>query len=104
MHFVLLAMHTADSCPTSNGKTRELLLRTAPKIPTIAERAGVKIVAGPFVNREHMTTVIVEAEKSENVDRLLVETRLGHWNNVRVLPSIPMEEGIKEVEAQTPIF
>ena len=104
MHFVLLAMHSADSCPTSNSKTRELLLKTAPEIPSIAEKAGVKIVAGPFVNREHMTVVIVEAERSESVDRFLLETRLGHWNSVRVLPSLTMEEGIKEVQAQTPIF
>jgi hypothetical protein len=104
MHFVLLAHHTADSCPTSNASTRELLLNTAPHIPDIAQRAGVKILAGPFVNREHTTTVIVEADKAENVDQFLMETRLGHWNNVRVLPSLTMEEGIEEVKTQTPIF
>lgn len=104
VHFVLLAVHNADVCPTSNSKTRELLLKTAPEIPSIAERAGVKIVAGPYVNREHTTVVIVEAERSEDVDRFLVETRLPQWNSVRVLPSLPMEEGIKEVQEQTPLF
>jgi uncharacterized protein with GYD domain len=104
VHFVLLATHTADVCPTSNSKTKELLLEIGPKIPSIADKAGVNIVAGPFVNREHTVVVIVEADKADNVDNFLVESRLGHWNNVRVLPSLPMEEGMKEVEAQAPIF
>jgi hypothetical protein len=47
MHFVLLATHTADVCPLSNSKTRDLMLQTAPQIPDIAERNGVTMVAGP---------------------------------------------------------
>lgn len=104
MHFVLLATHTPDSCPTCNSKTRELLLKIAPEMPSIAQKSGVRFVAGPFVNREHTVVLIAEADKSENVDRFLVESRIGHWNSVRILPSITLEEGIKEVQAQTPIF
>jgi hypothetical protein len=36
MHFVLLAEHMAEVCPTSNATTRDLLLQTAPEIPNIA--------------------------------------------------------------------
>jgi len=104
VHFVLLASHTAEVCPTSNAKTKELMLQIGPEIPSIAQKAGVEIVAGPFVNREHMVVLIVEAEKSENVDSFLVESRLGHWNSVRVLPSLPIEEGMKDVQEGTPIF
>lgn len=104
MHFVLLATHSPDICPTSNSKTREILLQTAPEIPNIAERSGVKIVAGPYVNREHITVLIVEADRAEDVDRFLVEARLPQWNSVRVLPSLPMEQGLKEVQEQTPVF
>ncbi len=104
MHFVLLASHTAEVCPTSNAKTRDLMLQIGPEVPNLAEKAGVNIVAGPFVNREHMVVLIVEADKSENVDSFLLESRLSHWNNVRVLPSLPIEEGMKEVQEGTPIF
>jgi hypothetical protein len=33
-----------------------------------------------------------------------MESRLPHWNRVRVLPSLTMEEGLTDIEAQTPIF
>jgi hypothetical protein len=104
VHFVLLASHTADVCLTSNAKTRDLMLQVGPEIPSIAEKAGVNIVAGPLVNREHLVVLIVEAEKSESVDSFLVESRLAHWNSVRVLPSLTIEEGMKDVQEGKPIF
>jgi uncharacterized protein with GYD domain len=104
MHFVLLASHTPESCPTSNAKTKELLLEVAPRVQGIAETAGVKIVAGPYVNREHMIVTVVDAGDSESVDRFLVESRLSHWNSVRVLPSLSMEDGMAEIRNQPAIF
>lgn len=104
MHFVLLAEHSAEVCPTSNSKTREALLQVAPQIPSIAESAGVKIVAGPYVNREHVTVAVLEADKADNVDRFIFETRLNQWNSVRVLPSLPMAEGLAQLQEQPAMF
>jgi uncharacterized protein with GYD domain len=70
----------------------------------IAETAGVKIVAGQYVNREHLIVTVVDAGDSESVDRFLVESRMSHWNSVRVLPSLSMEEGMAEIRNQPAIF
>ncbi|MEV1081286.1 hypothetical protein AB0I98_24040 [Streptomyces sp. NPDC050211] len=104
MHFVLLATHDPEVCPTANAATRDLMLKTAPDLPNLAQKAGVDVVAGPFVNREHTIVAVVQSDKVENVDRFLMDARLPQWNRVRVLPSLTMEEGISEIEAQTPIF
>ena len=104
MHFVLLAEHTAEVCPTSNAKTRDLLLQTAQDIPNIAQRNGVTIVAGPLVNREHLVVVVVEGDRPEAIDRFLVESRLPQWNSVRILPSLSIEDGMKDVQESTPLF
>jgi uncharacterized protein with GYD domain len=104
MHYVILANHTAEVCPTSNAKTKKLLLDLAPQIPAIAGKHGVNIVAGPYANREHTAVVIVEAARSEALDSFLVDTRLAHWNQVHIIPSIPMEETMKELEEGTSLF
>jgi hypothetical protein len=101
MLFVLLSEHAAEVCPLSNAKTRDLLLQMAPNIPKIAQQNGVTIVAGPFVNREHLVVSVVEADRSESVDEFLRETRLAQWNSVRILPSLSMEEGLKEIQEST---
>jgi hypothetical protein len=104
VHFVLLAEHTAEVCPMSNSKTRDLMIEMGPQIPGVAESSSVNIIAGPYVNREHIAVVIVEAETADAVDRFIVDSRLGQWNSVRVLPSLPIQEAMQEVQAQTPIF
>jgi hypothetical protein len=104
VHFVLLAEHTAEVCPTSNSKVRDMLLEVGPQIPNFAEGAGVKIVAGPYVNREHVTVVVVEADKADEVDRFLTDSRLNQWNSVRVLPSLPIEQAMGQLQEQPPLF
>jgi hypothetical protein len=35
---------------------------------------------------------------------LLVETRLHQWNQLRILPSLPLQEVMKEVQEGTSLF
>lgn len=104
MHFVILGVHNPETCPTSNAKTRALLLETGPQIPAIAEKHGVRIVAGPFVNREHTTVIVVEANGGEDLDAFLWEARLPQWNSMRILPSKTMEEGVREINSAAALF
>lgn len=104
MHYVLLASHGPEICPTANAKTREMVLKRTPEIPALAKRLGVNLVAGPFVCREHLSVVVVESAKAEAVDQFISESGLAQWNSVRVLPSLTLEEGMKEMNAMKPIF
>jgi hypothetical protein len=104
MHFVLLGTHTADVCPLSNSKTRDLMIQTAPQMPDIADRNGVSMVAGPFVSDEHLVVTIVEADTAEKVHQFLSDSRLNQWNTVRVVPSVTVQEGMKEIQEGTPLF
>ena len=104
MHYVILGEHSAEVCPTSNATTRELLLEIGPQIPKIAEQNGVNIVSGPFVNREHTTVLIVESDRAEAVDTFLVQARLPQWNRVRVIPSLPMADAMRDVAEGTSLF
>jgi uncharacterized protein with GYD domain len=104
VHYILLATHSAEVCPTSNAAMRKLLTEMGPKIPGIAEKVGVTIVAGPYVNREHLTVAIVESDDAEKVDRFIVEARLAQWNTVRILPSKSIQEGMAELADQPAIF
>jgi hypothetical protein len=104
MHFVVLGTHSPETCPLSNAKIKALLLDIGPQIPNLAKQHGVNIVAGPFVNREHMTVVIAETERAEDLDAFLEASRLHQWNQLHILPSFPMEEGMRDVQEATPVF
>jgi hypothetical protein len=83
---------------------KEMLLKRAPEIPELAKRLGVKFITGPLVSREHLSVVVVEAAKAEAIDQFISESGLAQWNSVRVLPSLTLEEGMKEVAASKSIF
>jgi hypothetical protein len=104
MHFVVLASHSPEICPTSNAKTKAMVLELAPQFPGIAQKHGVNIVAGPYVNREHLAVVIVDSERAEGLDDFLADSRLAQWNQVHILPSIPLQEGLTEIQEGTSLF
>jgi uncharacterized protein with GYD domain len=104
MHFVILGTHSPEVCPTSNAKTKALLLEVAPQVSDIAQKHGVNIVAGPFANREHTLVVIAETDRAEALDSFLVESRLPQWNQVRILPSVPMQDAMQELQETTTLF
>jgi hypothetical protein len=80
------------------------LLKTAPEIPGMAQKHDVTLVAGPFVNRQHLTFVVVEADRAEQVDSFIHEARLDQWNQVRVIPSMPMEDIMGEAADSPALF
>jgi hypothetical protein len=47
---------------------------------TLPPQHVVNIVAGPYFNREHMTVVIVETERGDDLDAFLEASRLHQWN------------------------
>jgi hypothetical protein len=104
VHFILLGTHSAEVCPLSNSKTRDLMLQTAPQMPDIAERNGVSMVAGPYVSDEHLVVTVVETDDAEKVHQFLADSRLSQWNTVRVVPALTVQEGMKEIQEGTPLF
>ncbi|WP_300608216.1 hypothetical protein [Trebonia sp.] len=104
MHFVVLGTHSAEVCPTSNAKTKALLQEIAPQVSTLAEKHGVTIVAGPFANREHTLVVIVETDRADALDSFIVDSRLAQWNRVRILPSVPMQQAMQELQETASLF
>jgi len=104
MHYVVMGDHSAEVCPMSNAKTKALLLEVGPQIPKIAEKHNVTIVAGPFVSREHTAVIILETARAEDLDAFLLETRLPQWNRLHIMPSISIEEGMKEVAEGVSLF
>lgn len=101
MHFVVIGTHSAEVCPTSNATTRAMLMEIGPQIPKLAEKHGVKLVAGPYVNREHVTVTVAETDSAEALDAFLYASRLHQWNQLRILPSHTMEQGMKEIAEET---
>lgn len=104
-YFVKLE-HSPDQCPSSNSKVRERVLKGHPEIPALAQKLGVKFLAGPLViGAEHLSIAVVEAEKIEAVQEFITRAGLSQWNTVQVASAQSLEESLKDLEkAPPPIY
>ena len=48
--------------------------------------------------------MIVETDSAEALDSFVVESRLAQWNQVRILPSVPMQTAMQELQEATMLF
>ena len=104
MFFLVLADHQPDMCPLTNSKVREQVLKLVPEWHESAKKLGVKLLAGPIVNNEHMVVCIAEASDIETLDEFINQSGMQQWNNVRVIPSTPIEDAIKKYAHVEPLF
>ncbi|MCZ0980725.1 hypothetical protein O1L60_21835 [Streptomyces diastatochromogenes] len=51
-----------------------------------------------------MIVVVVRADEAESVDRFLRESHFDQFNVADVIPSLPLEEGLGEIQSAAPIF
>ena len=101
--FVLRLNHSSDQCPRANTKVREHVQSLGPRIPQIAEKAGVKVVIGPLIlASEHESVVVVEADRVEAVDDFVTQAGLTHWNAVRVSLAQPLADALADLSSVPP--
>jgi hypothetical protein len=48
--------------------------------------------------------VIAETDRAEALDDFLVDSRLAQWNQVHILPSRSLQEGLTEIQEGTSLF
>ncbi len=104
MFFLVLADHPPNMCPLTNSKVREQVLKLVPEWQSLAKRVGLKFLAGPLVNNEHMVVCVVDTPDVETLDEFINQSGMHQWNNVKVIHSTPIEDAIKRYDDVEPLF
>jgi hypothetical protein len=102
--FVIVTTHSSDQCPTANAKIRQLVTADPTAMMKLAEKLGVKMIAGPYVGVGHRGFSVVEAPKVEAVYDLAMQSGLVQWNSVDIVPVQHQEQGLKEAARLKPIY
>lgn len=101
--YALRASHTSDQCPITNAKVRALVEKTAPEMPKLAEKLGIKFVVGPLVlGAEHEAIAVLEAENVEAINDFILQSGMAQWNSIRVTMATPMGTALGELSSLPP--
>jgi hypothetical protein len=102
--FAVIAEHPPELCPTSNGKTREMMRVGAPQIPQLAEQLGVEIVTLRVFGPDHVVLVVVEAESIDAVRDFMFQSRLIQWHTTNIYATYSLEEALARADNLEAIF
>ena len=102
--FAVIAEHPPDLCPTSNAKTRQIMIEGAGQIPQLAEQLGLNIVTLRIFGPDHIILAVVEADDIDAVRDFAFQSRLMQWNTVKIHATYSMEEALGLIENAEPIF
>ncbi|MBI2819176.1 MAG: hypothetical protein HYX73_04285 [Acidobacteria bacterium] len=104
MQFVIIARHTPELCPTSNGKIRQLMKQGSKEIPDVAKKLGVKIISMNVFGPEHEVLAVVEADGIEPVREFVMQSRLVQWNTIAIHATWSLDEALARADALPTIF
>lgn len=104
MQFVVVAEHSPQLCPTSNGMTRGLLRQGAGELPALASKLGVNLVTTRVYGPDHIILSVVDAADIEQVREFVFQSQLAQWNTVKINATWSMEEALEKAEALPAIF
>ncbi len=101
--YVVRLVHSSDQCPSSNSKIRERVTKGEQEIPRLAEKLGIRFIAGPLlIASEHEAIAVLESDTPEAVQEFIFQSGLMQWNTVRVSPAKPLQDVMKDFEKMPP--
>ncbi len=104
MQFVVVAEHSPQLCPTSNGMTRNLLRKGADELPALASKLGVNLLTIRVYGPDHIILAVADAADIEQVREFVFQSQLAQWNTVKINATWSMEEALEKAEALPAIF
>jgi len=102
--FALIAEHPPELCPTSNAQTRQILKQGVSQIPQLAEQLGVEIGTLRIFGPDHIILAVVESEDIDSVRNFALQSRLMHWNTVKIHATYSIEEAVSMIDEVETIF
>ena len=100
--FGVFAIHSPESCPLNNAKSKELFLKIDDKLKTIATKYGISKIVGFYMSvLEHEWVIIVEAANAHDIETVCIEAGISAFNTVKIVPLNNFDVVMKRIKGAT---
>ena len=97
--FGVFAVHSPESCPLNNEKSKKIFKEMKKKIETNISRFNVKRVVAFYMSvLEHQWVIILEAENAHDIEELSIAVGISSYNTVKIVPLRYFDDVIKKLE------
>ena len=97
--FGVFAVHSPESCPLNNEKSKKIFKEMKKKIETNISRFKVKKVVAFYMSvLEHQWVIILEAENAHDIEELSIAVGISSYNTIKIVPLRYFDDVIKKLE------
>lgn len=100
MLFGIFAVHSPESCPLNNDKSREMFLQIQEKIEANLASYKVSKILGFYMSvLEHEWIIILDADNSHDIEKLCIEVGISSVSTVKIVPMNMYSDAIKKMKS-----
>lgn len=98
MLFGIFAVHSPESCPLNNEKSKEMFLQIQDKIESNLAKFNVTKIIGFYMSvLEHEWIIILDAGNSHDIEKLCIEVGISSVSTVKIVPMNYYTDAIKKM-------
>ncbi|MFQ5782995.1 MAG: hypothetical protein ACE5GR_08105 [Nitrosopumilus sp.] len=98
MLFGIFAVHSPESCPLNNEKSKEMFLQIQDKIESNLTKFNITRIIGFYMSvLEHEWIIILDAQNSHDIEKLCIEVGISSVSTVKIVPMNYYEDAIKKM-------
>ncbi len=101
MLFGIFAVHSPESCPLNNVRSKRIFLEIQNKMKVNMTKFHIsKIIAFYMSVLEHEWIIILDAENAHDIEQLCIAVGISSISTVKIVPMSDFKETVKRLESQ----
>jgi len=87
MLFGVFAVHSPESCPLNNDKSRQIFLGIDKKLEETLKKHNIDRLVGFYMSvLEHEWVIILDAKSAHDIETMCIDVGISATNTVKIVP------------------
>jgi len=101
MLFGIFAVHSPESCPLNNIRSKKIFLEIENKMKLNIKKFHVsKVIAFYMSVLEHEWIIVLDAKSAHDIEQLCIATGISSISTVKIVPMNNFKETVKRLESE----
>lgn len=101
MLFGIFAVHSPESCPLNNTRSKKIFLEIQNKMKSNIKKFNVsKVVAFYMSVLEHEWVIILDGKSAHDIEQLCIVAGISSISKIKIVPLNKFEDTIKRLESE----
>ena len=101
MLFGVFAIHSPESCPLNNQKSRKIFLEIQNKLKVNMKKFNITKIIGFYMSvLEHEWIIILDAKSAHDIEQLCIAVGVSSMSTVKIVPKNDFSVALKKLQSQ----